>query len=175
MPKFRFLLLDAGIIIGAHELGVWDHLTQQCEVTVTGTVKVEADFWYDEHGEGHDIDLDIDIEAGRLSCTDVPLAQVAAFSRRFGPSYLDRMDPGEAESLAYLYSSEEEWLIASADSHVFRVLGCLGCGDRGISLEEILRKIGFGRALEWKYTKEFRKRYTLMGERDGVTGLGLRE
>ena len=66
MPKFRFLLLDAGIIIGAHELGVWDHLTQQCEVTVTGTVKVEADFWYDERGEGHDIDLDIDIEAGRL-------------------------------------------------------------------------------------------------------------
>ncbi len=26
MPKFHLLLLDAGVVIGAHELGVWDQL-----------------------------------------------------------------------------------------------------------------------------------------------------
>ena len=174
MPKFQFLLLDAGIIIGAHELGVWDSLIQQCTVTITSTVNQEADFWYDEHGERHEINLSEDINTKKINCVDVPLSQVSDFCKKFGPTYLDRMDPGEADSLAYLSFSNQHWLIASADSHVFKVLGYLGLGEQGISLEEILQKVGLGREVHWKYRMDFRKKYTLKGEQDGITGLGQR-
>jgi hypothetical protein len=175
MPKFQFLLLDTGIIIGAHELRVWDHLIQQCEVTITNTVKGEADFWYDEERVRHEIELDSDVAAGNIRCIDVPLSQVTDFCNQFGPTYLDRMDPGEADSLAHLFYSKEEWLIASADSHVFKVLGFLGLGDRGRSLEEILYQVGLGRAVGLKYSKAFRERYTAMGKRDGITGIGSKD
>ena len=174
MPKFQFLLFDACIIIGAHELGVWDSLIQQCTVTITSTVNQEADFWYDAHGERHEVNLNKDISAKKINCVNVPLSQVSDFCKKFGPTYLDRMDPGEAESLAYLSFSREHWLIASADSHVFKVLGSLGLGERGISLEEILQKIGLGRDVDWKYSMEFQKKYTMKGEQDGITGLGLK-
>jgi hypothetical protein len=172
MPKFQFLLLDAGIIIGAHELGVWDQLIHQCRITVTRTVKEEADFWYDEHNVGHEIDLNRDVEAENIKCIDVPLSQVNNFCNEFGPTYLDRMDPGEAESLTHLFYSKEEWQIASADSHVFKVLGFLGLGERGISLEEILNQVGLGRAVHSKYSRMFREKYTTMGKQDGITGIG---
>ena len=174
MPKFRFLLLDAGIIIGAHELGVWDHLIQKCAVTVTRTVKdQETYYWSDEQDIGHEIDLMRDVEGGRINCVDVPLSQVGEFRKIFDPTYLDRMDPGESDSLAFFFSKTEEWFIASADSIVFKVLGCLGLGERGVSLEGILQQVGLGRNVkEWKYTEEFRRKYTLKGQQDGLTGLG---
>ena len=175
MLKFQFLLLDTGIIIGAHELGVWDHLIQRCEVTITSTVKDEANFWYDEHGVRCEINLDGNVKAERIKCVDVPLSQVADFCEKFGPTYLERMDPGEADSLAYLFSSEEKWRIASADSHVFKVLGFLGLGERGISLEEILNKVGLKRGVHWKYSRMFRERYTAMGKQDGITGIGSKD
>lgn len=175
MPKYQFLLFDACIIIGAHELGVWASLIQQCAVTITSTVKdQETYFWTDEQKIGHEIDLNKDVDAEKINCVDVPLSQVKDFRSKFGPTYLDRMDAGEAELLAFLFFSQEDWSIASADSHVFKVLGSLGLGERGISLEEILQKIGLGRNVDWKYSMEFQKKYTMKGEQDGITGLGLK-
>lgn len=175
MPKFRFLLFDAGVIIGAFEFGVWSQLIQRCDITITRTVKdQEVYYWTDKQGVEHAIDLNDDVEAGRITCVDVPLAQVENFREKFAPSYLDRMDAGEADSLAYLFFSKEEWLIASTDSHVFKVLGCLHLGERGLSLEEILQKIGLGRVVEDKYSKGFKRKYTLWGEQDGIRDFGLR-
>ena len=175
MLKFQFLLFDACVIIGAYELGVWGDLIQRCVVTFTSTVKdQETYFWYDEQEIGHEINLNKDVEAKKINCVDVPLSKVSDFRKKFHPIYLDRMDAGEADSLAFLFFSEEEWLMASSDLHVFKVLGCLGLGERGISLEEILQQVGLGRDMEWKYSKEFRKKYTLKGEQEGITGFGLK-
>jgi ACT domain-containing protein len=44
--------------------------------------------------------------------------------------------------------------------------------ERGISLEEILQQVGLGRSMVWKYTKDFRTKYTKMGKQDGITGIG---
>jgi len=175
MPKFPFLLFDAGVIIGAYELGVWDQLMKQCAITITSTVKdQEAYYWSDEQGIGHEINLTEDVEAGRIKCVDVPLSQVDDFRKKFDPVYLDRMDAGEADSLAFLFFSKEDWLITSTDSHVFKVLGCLGLEQCGLSLEEILRNTGLGRKVHWKYSKAFRTKYTSQGKQEGVSGLGLR-
>ncbi len=172
----KLLLLDAGIVIGLHELGVWDNLLQRCDVTLTRTVaEDEVIFWYDESGQRHYIEQKVrdDIKMERITCIDVPLNKIAAFRTKFDPSYLDRLDEGEAESLAFLLSSEEEWLISSSDSIVFKVLGKLGLAERGISLEEILQQVGLGRRVHRKYTKEFRLKFTQQGQQDSITGTGL--
>ncbi len=177
MPRLKLLLLDACVVIGLHELGVWDNLLQLCDVTLTRTVaEDEVIFWDDESCQRHYIDqqkFQDDIKAERVTCIDVPLNQIGAFRTKFDPSYLERLDPGEAESLAFLLSSEEEWLISSSDSIVFKVLGRLGLAERGISLEEILQQVGLGRHVHWKYTKEFRLKFTQQGQQDSITGTSL--
>ena len=63
-------------------------------------------------------------------------------------------------------------MISSGDAIVFRVLGNLGRGDEGLSLEEILQQIGLGRKLDWPYSRAFREKYTKDGETDMIQGRG---
>ena len=173
MKKFRLLLLDANIVIKLHELKLWDKLIEACSITLTSTVAYdEAHFWEDDCGGRHDFDLGQDIANGRVDCKTISLSEIEKFNRRFDPSYLERLDPGEAESLTFLFGSDEEWLISSSDAIVFKVLALLGRGKQGISLEEILNTVGLGRKLEWKYTKKFRLRWTSQGEQDHIRGRG---
>lgn len=177
MPRLKLLLLDACIVIGLHELGVWDTLISQCDITLTRTVADdEVVLWEDESGGRQYIDrqkFQDDIKAGRINCIDVPLSMIEAFKEKFDLSYLDRLDAGEAESLAFLCASKEEWLISSADIIVFKVLGRLGLVERGVSLEEILDKVGLSRRVDWKYSKAFRVKYTKQGQQDSITGPDL--
>ena len=68
--------------------------------------------------------------------------RLQAFRSHFDDSYLGVLDDGEAESLAYLFDAKSDFLISSADKIVYRVLGNMHREDQGISLEEILNKIG---------------------------------
>jgi len=161
--KFRLLLLDANIVIYLHELGLWDTFIQQCSVTLTQTVVDEVLSY----------DLGPDIRDRKIQCVEVPLATVAKFIKKYGPVYLEKLDPGEAESLAFLMDSQEQWLISSGDEIVFKVLGLEGRVEQGISLEEILNKIGMTQSnLKKWYTKAFRDNVTRKGQIDGVTGFG---
>ena len=64
--------------------------------------------------------------------------------------------------------------MCSADGAVYSVLGFLGQGDQGISLEEILKDIGLSQSkLEWKYRKKFREKYTLIGQADSIQSQAL--
>jgi hypothetical protein len=72
-----------------------------------------------------------------------------------------------------LFNSPEDWRVCSADHAVFRVLGMFAKVKQGISLEEVLQKIGLSRKLEWKYTKKFREKYTSMGQVDSIQDQGL--
>ena len=58
---------------------------------------------------------------------------------------------------------------------MFRVLGLLNRSDQGISLEEVLQKVGLGRSVAKQYTKQFRERYAREGEQDSVRGRGLKQ
>jgi hypothetical protein len=172
MPKFRLLLLDANAIIYAHELGIWHLLTDRCEITITKTVvEQEVYYWRDGNGVRHEIDLAADIQEGRIHCVEVPLARIDAFRERFSQIYLDAMDPGETESLAFLESSADPWRLCSSDALVFRVLGSLGRAEQGISLEEVLSGVGLGRHVDAMYDKAFRQRYTTRGRQEAITGL----
>jgi hypothetical protein len=172
----KLLLLDADVIIIAHELGVWDQLVQMCSISVTETIIKEANLWFDEDGGQHVIDLESYVRQEQIDSISVDFSKVIEFRKRFSPTYHDRMDPGESETLAFVDSSDDEWFYCSGDGIVFKVLGCLAKGHQGISLEEVLRRCGIGipsRGDLAHLTREYRERHTRMGEQDSITGIGF--
>ena len=113
-----------------------------------------------------------------MKCVDVPSSQLSGFLDKFDPTYLDRLDAGESDSLAFFLNqldNGENWYISSSDAIVYTVLGRLHLSERGISLEEILYQIGRGRGLKKQYSKEFRIKATKKGEQDGIMDIGLQE
>lgn len=164
--KFQLLLLDANIVICLHELGIWQSFIETCDVTLTRTVVDEVASY----------DLTPDIRDHKIDCVDVPLDTVQKFIKKYGPVYVDRLDPGEAESLAFLCEDRREWLISSSDEIVFKTLGLEGKAEQGISLEEILNKIGMTQSkLPIQYTREFRENVTRKGQIDRIQGFGHTE
>jgi hypothetical protein len=70
----------------------------------------------------------------------LPEEAVRSALNSFDSSYIEKLDAGEAESLAYLMNAHDEHSICSADAIVYRVLGNVDRGHQGASLEEVLLK-----------------------------------
>lgn len=173
MSKLKLLILDANVVIHLHEFGKWEKFLAVCDVHLPLTV-VEESNYYEIDGDKQYIDLTEDVEQARVIVFEVPNARITAFQKQFDPLYLGELDPGELEALAYLIDSTEEYLISSSDIIVYRVLGRLNRGEQGISLEELLKRVGLQQAnLPSQCTKSFREKHTKTGETDAVQGLGL--
>lgn len=168
-------MLDAGPIIKLFELGFWDKLIGHYDVTIARTVVDEVI----HPGQNRSLDY-IDYpfeqaaEQGCITIADMDSSAVQAFLREFKTAEHYAVDPGEAEALAFLASVDKELILCSADGSVFRVLGFIGRGEQGVSLEEILKNVGSSKGnLEPKYTKKFRDKYTRMGQADSVQSMDL--
>jgi len=174
MPKLKLLILDAGVVIRLHELGIWEQVRDRCDIYLSRIVAEREVLSQpgDEGGYGEDIDLSPDISSGMVQVFDGATSELKAFREQFDSLYLGDLDDGEAESLAYMTKQPEDYLISSGDAIVFRVLGNLGRGDQGLSLEEVLQQIGLGRKLDWPYSKAFREKWTKVGETDMIQGKG---
>ncbi|MHC4173790.1 MAG: hypothetical protein ACYTBX_10220 [Planctomycetota bacterium] len=172
MKRFQFLLLDAGPIIELCKLGIWDIFIQRCNVTITRTVAAEAKY---ASLEFEDIQIDLESAENQtlVKIVDVDIPVVKTFYDKFDLLYKAIIDPGEKETLAFLYNSSENWLVCAADKAVFRVIGLLGLGQQGISLEEVLEEIGFQRDMKPQYTKNFREKWTHIGQVDSIQDRGL--
>jgi hypothetical protein len=176
--KLNLLLLDADVIIFAHELGIWERLVEMCQISITETIIDEANMWFDENDEQHAIDLLPLIEAGKVQSVSVSLTQLRNFRNRFNSVYLEGMHAGETEPLALLDSSKENWKFCSGDAISFKVLGCLGKGNQGISLEELMRTCGLSISPKQElanHTRAYRESCTQRGERDEFQGMAFRQ
>ena len=173
MKRFKLLLLDANVVITLFEEGIWEAVCQECDVHLARTVLDEAQFYEDDEDCRHEIDLDPFITSETSRVVETPTEKVQVFLDLFDPSYRESLDPGEAESLAYLLESEHKFTICSADAIVFRVLGNLDHGDRGVSLEKLLSRLGLGRRLSHRgYTEAFREKHTRKGVAERLQGRG---
>lgn len=174
MPKLKLLILDAGVVITLHELKLWDQVVEKCDIHMSQiVVEQEVQFSPAENDQyGDEIDLQPYVEDGRVQVFGVTPKEIHNFRSRFDPNYFVDLDDGEAESLAYLFGKQEDFLISSGDAITFKVLGNTGRTEQGISLDEILKKIGLGRELPWAYTKEFREKYSNDGSQDMIQGRG---
>lgn len=174
MSKLKLLILDAGVVIYLHEIGLWNQVVSNCDLYLSRIVaEKEVLFQKSERDEyNYDIDLSPLIKSGVITVFDVSVSDLKTFRDQFDLLYLGDLDDGESESLAYLVKQSPDFLISSGDAIVYRVLGNLNRGDQGISLEEILQKLGLGRAVTNPYTKRFREQYTKQGQQDIIRERG---
>lgn len=172
--KLRLLLLDANVVLELHSKNLWSPIVERCELLIARMVLEESMFYMDDLDEKVYVDLAPDEAASRLRVVDVDLPTINAFRSRFRRLFLEKMDDGEQEALAYLVEVNQECLISSADAVVWRTLGLLGLGEQGISLEEILAKVGLGTSLKWQFTRRFREKYTDQGFGERMSGVALR-
>ena len=173
MKKFQFLLLDTGPVIKLFELGIWDEVVNHCKITVTKIIAEDEALFSRGENEDTSIDLNQYMENGLINIIDFDTAIAKSFLGKFDLLYKGDMHPGELQALALLDSSDKYWTLCSADAGVFKVLGVLGRAEQGISLEELLNKIGISQKLEWKYKKDFRLHYTRKGQIDSIQDKGI--
>ncbi len=171
MTRLRLVLLDANVVIRIFELGIWEQITQRCEVLLAQAVIDETQFFDTDSGRQY-IEWEPWISSGSIRVASLPPQDTRQYCGRFSGEYYEKLDPGEAESLALL-DRDERAQICSADKIVWRVLGNLNASDRGISLEEILDSIGLGRALPERFTKGFREKWCKIGSRERLMGRGM--
>ncbi len=174
MKRLSFLLLDANVVIALFKLGIWEKVVAVCDLHLAETVVHESHFYEDDAGARHDFDLRPFIDDGRIQQFSVPATDVKRFVRTFGADYMEKLDAGEAESLAHLETASDEHTICSADAIVFRVLGNLDRGEQGVSLQEVLEKLGLTRKLPAQFTKATRDRWTAQGVAERMQGRGRR-
>lgn len=174
MKRLSFLLLDANVVIALFKLGIWEKVVAACDLHLAETVVHESHFYEDDAGARHDFDLSPFIADGRIRQFAVQVDAVKRFVDGFGADYMEKLDAGEAESLAHLEKASDEHRICSADAIVFRVLGNLDRGDQGVSLQEVLEKLGLGRKLPTQFTKTMRDRWTAQGVAERLQGRGRR-
>jgi hypothetical protein len=176
MRKFKCLLLDANVVIRLFSLGLWDAVVSQCEIHLSEIVTQEAEYYEDSAGNRHDINLRHYIEENRVNVFSHSSADLTNFRDRFDLIYVERLDPGETESLVHLLSpGGEDYHLCSSDAIVFRVLGNLKLSNQSVSLEEVLDQLNFRHTLEWEFTKQFRQRWCQDGVADSLFGAGLKD
>src|SRR4030043_2431890 len=115
MKKFQFLLLDAGPIIKLFELGIWEQFIQTCDVTITRTV-AENEVVFASKGDNKEyLDLIPYEKQEQIKIIDVEPSDVKNFYEKFDLIYKAIIDPGENETLAFMHTSSEKWLVCAAD------------------------------------------------------------
>jgi hypothetical protein len=176
MKRFKFLLLDANVVIKVFSLGLWDALVNQCEIHLSEIVVSESNYFEDSEGGHHDIKLDPYIKDGRIQVFSHSSSDLRNFRSSFDSMYLEKLDPGETESLIHLLSPDcEELILCSGDAIVFRVLGNLRVAEKGISLEEIFDRFGWRRSLEPCFTRKWRHQWSRTGLGDSLYGGGRQQ
>lgn len=160
------LLLDANAIITLFEIGLWDRVVEKCEVFLSRIVVEQEVAYFAGKQRDQKIDLSEDVASGRVRVFDVASSELKTLLDQFDPVYLEKLDPGQAESLACLLASEQDYMISTCDAIVCRVLGSLQRGRQGISLEEILQKV----LLPHQFTKAFREHWTQQGQNEMICG-----
>lgn len=172
MTRSRLVLLDTNVVLHLFEMGLWPQVTQRYQVVLAQSVVDEARYIVRE-GHREEIDWSPMIAAKQVEVRSISVTEVRAYCNRFDPNYFEKLHPGESESLALL-AAEPAASICSADKIVWRVLGNTNQGDRGVSLEELLQKMGLTRHLDRRFCKSFREQWTRGGGKDHFMGLGDR-
>jgi hypothetical protein len=175
MPrKPRLLLCDAVAIITAHAEGVWDSLCVSYEVLVPSIVVAEAHFYRDQAGRRIPIDLQCDIDSGKVSEYTANLVELAATGSMLHPGLRARVDDGEREALTYLRQSpgDDVWFI-TADGGAIQAAVAFDRGECAQSLATALQRVGITKNLPRHHTDEFVREHRRLGGIQLIEGRAL--
>lgn len=169
-------LIDACVIISAHELGLWEPLVQRAELAVPSVVVDEAEHFFGPDGWPSEIDGKAYVKAGKIRKVTADQGELEDLFSLFDEVFQRTLDPGEAEALALLLAAKAPWPFCTSDGHAIQALAMIGCADKGISFEKLLARLGFTLPGSAKHhlKEAFFGRHLREGEQNRITGRGLR-
>lgn len=172
--KPPLVLLDANVIIEAYEFGVWGTLVISFQLAIPSVVARHEAKYFDYAGQRSQIDLSSSVNQGKIKVLEADATEIADLMDQFDPLFSESIDPGEQEALALMLANRcPEHSFCSADARPLQALAMLGMSDRGISFEDLLRRIGQNQSLDAHFTKALLERQIKEGQRRRIQGDGL--
>ena len=139
MAKPKLLLLDADIVITAHELGIWQQLKAVYRVAIPATIVREARYFKSEKG-GRSITLQAEIDRGEIDCLEATADDLISTFKDFNPSFLAGIDPGEQEGIALINCGRyAEASFCTGDTVAMDAIGMLDLGNASVAFEDVVR------------------------------------
>ena len=86
--KFRFLLLDANVVIEISRQGLWDQVVSRCDIHLAQTVLDESQFFDDDQGDRQYIDLARYVSAKSVAVFNLTPSQLDGFHAQIRSSLL---------------------------------------------------------------------------------------
>jgi hypothetical protein len=170
----RFLLiLDANVIIAAHEFGVWEQIIRTHSVHIPSIV-IGAEVYYYKKPDGTCEPIDLASQVGKsiveVSCT---VDELSALSEQLDTVTDQEIHAGEKEALVILNRTPDA-IFCTFDHAAIEVMALLGLSERGVSFEALLKSCGIKKALQHKHTEDFYRAHLEKGRVNRVQGIGLR-
>lgn len=173
--KSKQLLLDASVIITAHELDVWTALLRAADVAVTSIIARDESLFFnrDLGSIPAPIDLAALISQGVLPEISASMSAIKRVREVFGEELNMTLHDGEVEAIAVLYADTPDgFLFCTSDKVAIRVLAMLGLSDSGVSFEEVLTTTGLQKPLPLEYRKQYFDHYIAEGQTRRIQGKG---
>lgn len=171
------LLLDANVIIAAHELGIWDLLVGRYRILVPSVVVRTEVLFYSTGSRGCGripIHLSEQVRALRIEELTATATELARVYSGFDLSFVGGLHAGEAEGLAlFLAGRVREAAFCSGDRLAIQALAMLGFAQQCVSLEVLIGRKKHDGILESQFTEGFLSRNLSIGKDNRITGMGL--
>lgn len=163
-PKSKLVILDANVIITAHELGVWAHICNKYDVHVTKTVVKDEVRHFTSKKTSQKVSIDLKPQIENKTITEIE-GDAQSLHRLFSKtkSLSETIDPGETEAIALLLDKKfEEFRFCTGDQTAIKIMSALSISHMGLSMEKLLTDVGISKnGLHPSYSeKAFKSRVT---------------
>jgi len=168
----KLWLLDADVIIDLLDLGIFDTLVKNAEIFASETVAGEVK----SYNQGlNNIQIDFKatyVATGKVATRSVPVCLIEAIRSTLPGLRRESIDLGELESLAVL-QNETALTFCSCDAAAIRALPFMGCSERGISTEQMLKLSGLSaQGLKERHTEKYFRNNLEIGKELKVQSFG---
>lgn len=144
--KLKQILTDTVVIIDAHEGGYWDNLCKVYKVAVPATIFENEAFYFQSDRGKKGLNPTEWLKQGKVVRIEAELEGLKALEKLITSDCIASLDAGELEALAILMSKgHRDTMFTTADKAAIKVLGVIGRGFQGISVEELLKEGGLRR------------------------------
>ncbi len=171
------VLVDACIVIEAHELGLWGVLMSCLKLAIPSIIIRESEHFIGADGWPTEIDVPGYVRAGNVIEMEAALADLADLYNYFDPFFGQSIDEGEAEALALIKAGKApDAFFCTADGPAIQALAMLGHGEVGVSFERLAAESGctLPKQARKNLREEFFAKHLKEGRKRRITRAGLR-
>lgn len=158
--KSKDLLVDAVVVIHAHEQKYWERLCNAHRIFIPGTILEDELFFFTSDKGKEPLLAATWVQQGKVTRVDAEHSDLHKLTQKLSDNFMRGIDPGEFEALALLLSKDHKNLhFTTADRMAIKALGLLGLRSRGVSVEELLSNLQAlptkSKKVDTQYTKKY--------------------